>query len=85
MRKILRWVLIIICLNLLLLLIKPVYRRTLDISITCNNTNQKTYYDGKNYYYLQPDGIYLKSYKNEKLISVSNCIQFVAKKTIYIV
>lgn len=80
MRKILRWVLIIICLNLLLLLIKPVYRRTLDISITCNNTNQKTYYDGKNYYYLQPDGIYLKSYKNEKLISVSNCIQFVAKK-----
>lgn len=68
------------CLILLLFLVKPIYRRTLNISIICNNTNQRTYYDGENYYYLQADGIYLNSDEDKKLISVFDCIQFLVKE-----
>ena len=52
----------------------------LNISINCKNISQRTYYDNENYYYLQKDGIYLKSDKDKKLISVSNCVQFLVKE-----
>lgn len=61
-----------------LLLLRPIYRRTLDIKIHPTDFNKYVYCFDDTYYYLQPDGIYVFDDSNQnKIIELNNCKQFV--------
>ena len=74
---------IVLC--IVLLLLKPIYRRTLDIKIHPTDSNEYVYCFDDTYYYLQPDGIYEFDDSNQnKIIELINCKQFIVdSKYIY--